>query len=267
MRPATPELEQITATPAEEVAPTTEQIAEETEAAAKLSSEGAVPEVAEPTTAAADATASEQAFADPPKADTAQLDSGMHRVDDYRATCESAAPDKWDPKYAQGHTSAAGWIQPYEAQRDSYDMYFELKAGQSASDAIQAFIKGPTIADFRSIGIALELEELRSEWGNSKFDAMLGSNDPDIDAGVAQRMTICSAMFTTPFIDQLKALADEREAADLAGPEPIAPVVEPRVEDQQAQIAEAEQKEEIAPELLAEELAVQRELERQQQLA
>src|SRR6185295_7550706 len=118
-------------------------------------------------------TASEQAFGDKPTAASGEVDGGMYQPADYRAACMAAGtPDKWDDKYEGGHTEAGQWEQPYDSP---YEMMFTLKAGQSASQALKDFIAGPTIADFRTIAVALELEEVRDSMGNEKFDALFGS--------------------------------------------------------------------------------------------
>lgn len=256
------ELEKLTAAPVQEVAPTPEESAEEAQAAAELSSQGAIPEVAATTVAAATATASEQAFGDKPKAEAPQLDGGMHRPEDYRAICEaSGTPEKWDPKYAHGHTSAAGWVQPYEGR---YDMTFTLQKGQSASQAVKDFLAGPTIADFRTIGVAVEMDELRGHLGDATFDQYFGSTDHQTDAGIdaAQRLKIAGSMYSIPFTEQMLAMvADNAEAAKRAQA-PEAPIVEARVEEK-PQVAAVEQP---APETIAEELGMPRE-QREQQLA
>src|SRR5262249_44559454 len=98
---------------------------------AEISAEGPIPEVAPeaaPDMAADGAavepgkTASEQAFGDKPTAQSGQTDGGMFEVEEYQAACTAAGtPEKWDAKYAHGHTAATQWTQPYEGR---YDMAF-----------------------------------------------------------------------------------------------------------------------------------------------
>ena len=93
----------------------------------------------------------------------------------YQAACQAAGtPDKWEDRFVHGHTAAKGWNQPYEGR---YDMTFTLKAGHSASQAVKDFLAGPTIADYRVIGVAIEMEELRDELGDQKFDRLFGSKN------------------------------------------------------------------------------------------
>jgi hypothetical protein len=253
------DLEKITAPPVQEVAPSPEEAAEETQAAAELSSKGAIPEVAATTVAAAAATASEQAFGDKPKAEAPQLDAGMHRPEDYRAICEaSGTPEKWDPKYAHGHTSASQWMQPYEGR---HDMTFTLHKGQSASQAVKDFLVGPTIADFRVIGVAIEMDTLRGHIGDARFDQLFGSSDRQTDAAIdtAQRLKIASSMYSIPFAEQMMTLAADNAEAARRAQQPEAPIVEARVEEK-PQVAEVVQP---APETIAEELGLRPE----QQLA
>jgi len=241
---------------AQDLAPAPEEAAAESEAASELASEGAIPEVADATLAAADPSASEMAFEDKPVANTTDLDRGMHRAEDYQAECEAAgAPEKWDPKYAMGHTGAQQWIQPYEGR---YEYTFMLKPGQSASQAVKDFLAGPTIADYRVIGVAIAMDELRDEFGDQDFDRYFGSTDGDRDARIpaAQRLMITSEMYTLPFEDTMAAMAAEMDAADHRAEEPNAPVVEARVEEKPATVTE-----QPSPEMVAEELGMPREQE------
>ncbi|HEY0194740.1 MAG TPA: hypothetical protein VGC42_26690 [Kofleriaceae bacterium] len=248
-----PEVQQEVAPEAEvatpEVAP--EEAAVEAPIEEAPAQELAAPEAGE--------TASEQAFGDKPTAQSGQIDGGMYEPEEYQAACESAGtPDKWDPKYAHGHTEAAGWTQPYEGR---YDMAFELKKGHSASQAVRDFLAGPTIADFQAIGVAIEMDELRDELGDHKFDQMFGSRDSEADNKIsrAQRLKITSSMYTIPFAQQMLALAAENESLDNKPTEEEAPAVEARQElkpEQAGVTAES-----APPEMIADELGVQREQE------
>jgi len=230
-----------------------------TEAAdAQFSSQGAVPEVAENGAAVKPgATASEQAFGDKPTAPAGQIGGGMYEPEEYQAACTAAGtPDKWDPKYVHGHTEAKQWTQPYEGR---YDMAFEVKRGQSASQAVKDFVAGPTIADYRVIGVAIEMDELRDTLGDQKFDQLFGSENAESDAQISsvQRLKITSGMYTIPFAAQMMAIAADSEAVDRTE-EPEAPAVEARVEEkpQEGGVTAG-----AAPEMIAEELGVQREQE------
>src|SRR5512140_1570174 len=245
----------------EELAPQPEvaepQVAEAADA--QISTEGAVPEVAENGVAVEPGqTASEQAFGDKPTAASGQIDGGMFEPEEYQAACTAAGtPDKWDPKYVHGHTSAKQWTQPYEGR---YDMAFELKHRQSASQAVKDFVAGPTIADYRVIGVAIEMDELRDTLGDQEFDRMFGSSDTNTDAKIssAQRLKITAGMYTIPFADQMMALAAENAALDKKTEEPEAPAVEAQVEEkpQEAGISTG-----ASPELIADEMGVEREQE------
>ena len=228
-------------------------------AQAEISTEGAVPEVTENgALVEPGATASEQAFGDKPTAASGDIDGGMYEVDDYQAACQAAGtPDKWDDKYVHGHTSASQWTQPYEGR---YDMTFTLKHGQSASQAVRDFVAGPTIADYRVIGVAIEMDELRDELGDNRFDRAFGSKNSleDSQVSAAERLKITAGMYTIPFADQMKAMVAEQDALDNKSDEPEAPAVEARVEEkpQEGGITAG-----AAPEMIAEELGVERDQE------
>jgi hypothetical protein len=239
----------------QEVAPQPE-VAEAADA--QFASEGAVPDVADSGVAVEPgATASEQAFGDKPTAATGQLDGGMYEPQEYQAACTAAGlPDKWDPKYARGHTSASQWTQPYEGR---YDMAFELKQGQSASQALKDFIAGPTIADYRVIGVAIEMDEVRDTLGDQRFDQLFGSDNDATDGQISstQRLKITAGMYTIPFAAQMMALAAQSDAVE-PSEEPEAPAIEARVEEKPQEGGVTAQP---APEMIADELGMQREQE------
>lgn len=250
------DLEQTTSAEApQEIAP---EVAPAQEAATDAQfAEGAAPEVADGASVEVGQTASEQAFGDKPTGDSSQLDGGMYDPGEYQAACTAAGtPDKWDEKYIHGHTAANGWTQPYEGR---YDMAFELQRGHSASQAVKDFVAGPTIADYRVIGVAVEMDELRDQLGDQKFDEMFGSKDSNTDAGIssAQRLKITAGMYTVPFAAQMLALAAENDSLSKTE-EPEAPAVEARVEEkpQQGGVTATP-----APEMVAEELGVERQQE------
>jgi hypothetical protein len=238
---------------------------EAAEAAAEVAAEGALPEVAQaPVIQEPGKTASEQAFGDRPTAQAAELDRGTYSPRDYQAACTAAgAPEKWDDRYFAGHTKAAQWHQPYD---HGYDMTFTLERGHSASQAVKDFLAGPTIADFRVIALALEIDDVRDTLGDTKFDALFGSKVAADDAQipVSQRLQISLDLYTTPLADQMKALAEAKDEALLHPEQPEEPAVAAQVEDKPLERAVAQQP---APELVAEELGIEREREREQELA
>jgi len=223
-----------------------------------ISTEGAVPAVAANGMAVQTGqTASEQAFGDKPTAQTGQVDGGMYQPSDYKAACTAAGlADKWDDKYERGHTEAKQFEQPYEGR---YDMHFTIKRAQSASQALKDFVAGPTIADFRTIAVAVEMNEVRASMGDRKFDRLFGSSEADTDAQIppSQRLQISSAMYTIPFAAHMDALADELDEADKPK-EPEAPAVAAQVEDKPLEAGVTAQP---APEMIADELGIQREQE------
>jgi hypothetical protein len=234
--------------------------AEIAEAAAEVKAEGAVPEVVDPVAVTEPGqTASEQAFGAQPAADTTiDLSKGTYSPEDYQEACTAAGtPEKWDDRYAAGHTEAAQWHQPYD---HGWPMTFTLQRVQSASQAIKDFIAGPTIADWRVIALALEVDDVRDTLGDHKFDALFGSaiEDDDAQIPIAQRLQISVDLFTTPLADQMKELADEKDEALLHPEEPEAAVAVAQVEDKPLEGGVAQQP---APELVAEELGVDRERE------
>ena len=179
-------------------------------AAAPIQSEGEVPAVEKGGATPATATASQLAF-EGAQADSSSIDHGVHQPEEYRQACEAAGvPDKWKESYRGGHTKADSWTASKKG-----GMKFELKKGVSASAGIKAWFKGPTIADFASIAVAEQLDELRDELGDHRFDELFGSASATLDKAIpaAQRLHISSAMYTTPFIDQMKAIARKQDDA------------------------------------------------------
>jgi hypothetical protein len=208
-----------TESPAPDVQPEADPVAQP----AQFTNEGPIPKVGgEPQ--AQGPTPSDLAF-------NAEIDSGMHDPDKYRAACEAAGKnDKWHHRYYSGHTAASGWHQPYEGHEP---MEWHLKKGTSASQALKDFIKGPTIADYRVRGVALEMDELRDDMGDHTFDALFGTvGEADALIPAAHRLTISSAMYTIPFADQMKAIAAQADAkrAELQQPEEPSPELAEREE-------------------------------------
>jgi hypothetical protein len=246
------ELEKALADAPQQEAPTPE-----TEAAAEAeqqqSAEGPVPEVAAGEAAVA-ATASQQAFGEP--VPSTKLEGGMFKHHEYKAACVAAGtPEKWDERYWKGHTRAKQWTQPYEGR---FDNVFAVKRHESASQAVKDFIKGPTISNFRVIHVALELNQVVEELGDKRFDALFGSADHDEDDRIpgVQRLQINGGMYTIPFREQMLALAANEEVKPEQD-EPEAPAVAAGVEQKPHETATPQP----APELIADELGLQREQE------
>ncbi|HEU0030519.1 MAG TPA: hypothetical protein VFQ53_07800 [Kofleriaceae bacterium] len=234
---------------APEVAP-----AEPEAAKTEFTSEGDLPAIAQTNGAATGATASELAFGGPQTANLSHLDAGIHDWEQYKADCEAGGkPEKWKDHYRAGHTEAKGWSQPYE-HRSMFD--WQLEKGHSASEAVQAWIKGPTIAEYRSAAVADELDELRDEIGDHKFDEMFGSANEEQDAKIpkGQRLRISASLYSIPLIDQMKALIREHDARERpAEEEAPAPMVEARVEERPKSAVAEEQE----PQIVAQELGMQ----------
>lgn len=224
----------------------------------EFTAEGDLPAIAEGSGAVAGATASELAFdgkqdeAAAAAKDTSHLNRGIHTWEHYRAECEAAGePDKWKDQYRNGHTGAAGWTQPYD-HRLVND--FSLKKGYSASAALQAFLAGPTITDYRCALLAEEIDQVRNELGDRKFDQLFGSASGEEDAAIPKehRLRLSSALYTTPLAEQMEAIADEHDAGLDKAPEPPPPAeLEARAEEKPAAMEEAE------PALVREELALE----------
>jgi hypothetical protein len=238
---------------------------EAAEAAEQVAAEAAEPEVAEAAAAVPEPgkTASEQAFADAPTVKTTDLDRGTYSPEAYRDACTAAGtPEKWDDRYYDGHTGAIQWIQPRE---HGYRMSFTLQRGFSASQALQDFLTGPTIADWRVIAIAHEIDDVRDTLGDHKFDALFGSmvEADDAQIPVTQRLQLSVELFTTPIADDMKRLAAQKDEA-LRHPEQLeepAVAAQAQVEEKPLEAGATQQP---APELVAEELGVeQRERERE----
>ena len=196
--------------------------------AATLSQVGPIPPVA--AEAAATATASEQAY------DLA-ADRGVQDWETYKAS----HPNKWEDKYRWGHSAAAQFIQPHERKAE---YVWELKQGKSASQAVKDWLAGPTIADYRARGAAIEIDEVRDEMGDPKFDKLFGSANTNEDANVApaHRLVISAAEYGIPIGDQMKKVAAdaEEQARQAAEPQPIAATPEARVEEKpKSPVAEA----------------------------
>jgi hypothetical protein len=246
------ENESLTAEPEVAVEPPQAEAAAEK---SEFTTEGDLPAVAA-TAGAAAVTASEMAFdgKEKPAADTSHLDKGMHHWEEYKAQCEAAGKaEKWKDVYRNGHTEAAGWTQPYEKKRIND---FQLKKGYSASEALQNLMKGPTICDYRVALLADEIDEVRDEMGDRKFDRLFGSKSSGDDEKIPphQRLRISSDLYTTPLGDQMKAIAAEADARDTKSDEPAPPpVVEARVEEKPTEVVAKDQD----PVVVAQELGVE----------
>jgi hypothetical protein len=247
------------AEPEPEVAETAAE-PEAAEAAAEVAAEGAVPDVTPAVAAAAPGqTASQQAFGDKPTVQAPELDRGTYSPEAYRDACTAAGvPEKWDDRYYDGHTGATQWQQPRE---HGWAHTFTLQRGESASQALKDFLAGPTIADWRVIALALEVDDVRDTLGDAKFDALFGTKVAAEDAQipVSQRLHISQDLYTTPLADQMKVIAEQRDEA-LRHPEPPEPAVAAQVEEKPL---ESQATQQPAPELVAEELGIEREREQE----
>jgi hypothetical protein len=226
-------------------------------AGADVSNVGAIPDVAENGAVVEPGeTASEQAYGDKPTAQSGEVDGGMYEPGNYRAACEAAGTaDKWDDRYLGGYTSASQFEQPYDL---GYDMTFKLKPGHSASQALKDFIAGPTVADWRTVAVALEMNEIRDSMGDGRFDELFGSINGAQDAHIprSQRMQISVAMYTIPFGSQMEALAEAHdEGLDSTSDEAPAPAIAAQVEDKPL---EGGVMATPAPELVADEMGIER---------
>ena len=167
-------------------------------------SEGDIPAVQKGGATPATATASQLAFEKKP-VNSSAIDHGVFQPEEYHQKCEASGnASKWSEKYRSGYTKSSHFT------FGKHPMEFVLKKGHSASAAIADFFKAPTIADFRTIAVAEQLDVLRNELGNATFDRLFGSVGPqDKNIPGRQRLHITSEMYTTPFIDQMKAIARE----------------------------------------------------------
>lgn len=224
----------------------------EAAASSQVTAEGPLPETAQTTTEPAK-SASEQAFGTE-GTQPGQISEGMYSPEEYKAACEAAGnAGKWSDNYWRGHTEASQWDQPYEVD---YSNHFNLKKFQSASQALKDFITGPTIGDWRVIAVAVEMDELRDEIGDRRFDQLFGSAIENEDERIApaQRLSLTSAMYTTPFYEQMWAYAQESNAVDRAPQEPEEPQIAAGIEEKpETAVAAAP-----SPELIADELGMQR---------
>jgi hypothetical protein len=219
-----------------------------------FTTEGDLPAIAGAGAATA-ATASELAFDGKEQAapNTNHLDHGIHHWESYRAACEAAGkPDKWKDYYRNGHTQASQWEQPYEHRRVND---WTLKRGKSASQALKDWIAGPTIADYRAALLSDEIDEVRDELGDQKFDQLFGSENDTDDSKIPerQRLRLSSDLYTTPLADQMRAIAAQHDLHDSTPEsEAPAPVVEARVEEK-PKAAQVEQD----PVVVAQELGIE----------
>lgn len=191
-----------------------------------------------------------QAAVDP----NAYLDHGVHHWEKYKASCEAAGmPEKWQDHYRAGHTDAQGWVNPWEQapfeNRNARHYEWELQPRTSASNALQAWLTGLTISDYRALAVAQELDKFRTELGDNKFDELFGSSDDMQDKKIppAQRLKISAAAYGTPLVDQLRQLAYEDERNRAAPPK--TPVVEAATEEKPKPAVAEEEVVPMAPDL------------------
>ncbi len=210
--------------------------------------EGQIPSHEQGGATPATATASQLAFETDkkPKADESTINHGVHQPEEYKHLCDVAGrPDKWKDSYRAGHTKSAAWSSSAKTPHT-----FTLKKGNSASASLREWFKGPTVASWHAIAVAEQLCELRDELGDQKFDKLFGSATSDVDKNVpgAQRLHINPEMYTTPFIDQMKAIAqeadDKENKPEAQEPKAMTPPGEeklPRPEKQEDKQAEQDQ--------------------------
>ena len=221
----------------------------------EFSADGDLPAVAETATTPAGATASELAY-EQPMQPAKDLDRGVYHWEDYKAACDAAGrPDKSQDRYQAGHTDADGWDQPYEQHKV---LNWALQKNTSASKALIEWKNGTTIADYMCAGVAEELDELRDELGDAKFDSLFGSADAAEDAKIPEshRLRIWQGAYGIPLVDQMKQIAREADAPEQQPVEHARAQVETRVEDK-PRITPLEDQE---PAVIAEELGLDRQV-------
>jgi hypothetical protein len=132
------------------------------------------------------------------------LDVGIHYSYNFESECQQAGrPELWKDNYRQGHNASGHFINPWE--QNSF-MDWKLRPGHSASEAIQAWLKGLTIAECNSSVVAMEIDTLRASIGNHKFDSMFGSTDAATDKAILddQRLRIHPGTWGTPVENYMK---------------------------------------------------------------
>lgn len=198
---------------------------------APIHAAGPVPGVATPAAGGTERSASEQAYASGgPEIDATDQALGQHMVDgmnkangggtkdsgihywyNYKRICDREGPDVWQDKWRAGHTQADAFVNPHEKNRW---MDWELKKGHSASKAIKAWLAGATVAECLSSVVAMEIDSLRAAIGDKTFDEMFGSDDPAVDANVADhmRMHVKAGISGTPVGNYIKPTDIARKA-------------------------------------------------------
>ena len=235
----------VEAAPAAEPAPPEQQNQ-------SFQTEGQIPTHEKGGATPATATASQLAFEGDkkPKGDKSLINHGVHQPEEYKHLCDVAnRPDKWKESYRAGHTKSEAWSSSSKTPNT-----FTLKKGHSASASLREWFKGPTIASWHAIAVAEQLAELQDELGDQKFDKLFGSavGDEDRNVSSANRLHINPEMYTTPFIDQMKAVAreadDKENKPEAEEPKAMTPPGEekqPRPEKQDTQQAEQEQEADV----------------------
>jgi hypothetical protein len=83
---------------------------------------------------------------------------------DYKSRADKGVPGfVWKEDYVFGYTSSSSFTKTGRYR-------FELNRGASAADAIQEFLKGPTIADCATAAVAIQYDTIRAAVGKAKFD-------------------------------------------------------------------------------------------------
>jgi hypothetical protein len=106
-------------------------------------------------------------------------DTGVHYPFNYRANYAA----RWQEDYANGYANAAYF------QRTAAPSTWDLRPGQRASQAIQAWLTGLTIAECASTLVAIQLDGARRTLGDAEFDRRFGPAAADV-APTVQRLHI-----------------------------------------------------------------------------
>ncbi|MBN9382091.1 MAG: hypothetical protein J0H74_15085 [Chitinophagaceae bacterium] len=108
--------------------------------------------------------------------------AGVHYAENYRV----AYPDKWKETYRGGYTATPLLI--LKAPMD-----WLVADGTSASEALDAWFKGLTIAECYTTVLALQYKAIRDQVGKDRFDAFFGRNGLHIADEGRMRINITAA--------------------------------------------------------------------------
>lgn len=131
------------------------------------------------------------------------LDHGIHYSYNFERECRQAGrPELWKDEYRMGYNASGHWLNPSET---GGFMDFQLKPGHSASQAIQAWLGGLTVAECLTSVIAMQFDTVRRAVGDHKFDKMFGSKDANEDRAVAADDRLKIGIDGTPMNQLTKA--------------------------------------------------------------